>query len=303
MPRKTWVLFIVLGFMASCSSTPDPLDANSDGQPQANCVSSGELARRNGLKERYEPERNRLILEGPGSRVVLFPGTTVAMVNGTRVHPMRRMYSLSDEVCQLAPADAQRIESMLRDAPKQQRVWVPRRPKPSTRALEPRPIGPVLDSTVEAAVRVPLKRKWKYIVLHHSGTKSGNAAAFGRHHKLNRGWDGLGYHFVIGNGKGSGDGQIEVGYRWPRQLTGAHAGRAPDGSNQMNELGIGICLVGNFNEAHPTANQMAILRSLVAYLRGYCGIPVKHVLLHRDVRGTDCPGKLFPVRVFKAGGG
>jgi hypothetical protein len=60
--------------------------------------------------------------------------------------------------------------------------------------------------------------------------------------------------------------------------------------------------VGNFDETYPTENQLKILRSLVAYLRGYCGIPAENVLLHRDVRGTDCPGKLFPVRLFRAGG-
>ncbi len=306
MPRNAWVLLLALGLLASCSSTPTPIVTPTAGSPVLSGDSAGvstvELARRNGLTERYEPARNRLILEGPGSRVVLFPGTTVAMVNGARVNPMRRIQRLEQESCQLNSADARRIESMLRDSPKAPPVHIPSKPTPPKRPLEPKPIGPVLDSTVAAAVRVPLKRKWRYIVLHHSGTKSGNAASFGRHHKLNRGWDGLGYHFVIGNGRGSGDGQIEIGYRWTRQLTGAHAGRPPDGSNRMNEFGIGICLVGNFNETHPTENQMAMLRSLVAYLRGYCGISAEHVLLHRDVKGTDCPGKLFPVLVFPGGG-
>lgn len=300
MPRCAWVWLLAFGLLASCSSTPEPIDSSPAATPASTSVSSGELARRHGLSQRYEPEHNRLILEGPGSRVVLYPGTTVATVNGIRVKPMRRINSLSTEVCQLTPADAGRIESMLRHPPTSSPTHPSKKPSRAKLPVDkPRPIGPVLDSTVEAAVRVPLKRKWNYIILHHSGTPSGNAAAFGRHHKQDRGWDGLGYHFVIGNGKGAGDGQIEIGYRWTQQLTGAHAGRAPDGSNKMNETGIGICLVGNFNEDRPTANQLAMLRSLVAYLRGYCGIPLEHILLHRDVRGTDCPGKLFPARVFK----
>ena len=298
MPRHSWVLILTLVLLASCGSTQVPLDTHPAPPPGSPNISASELAGRNGLTERYEPARNRLILEGPGSRVVLFPGTTVATVNGMRVDPMRRIHGGTDGNCELVPADAQRIEAMLRTPPKRTPAVVPSKSRPAETGDAPRPIGLVLDSTVTAAVRVPLKRKWRYIVLHHSGTKAGNAAAFGRHHKVNRGWDGLGYHFVIGNGRGSGDGQVEIGYRWSRQLTGAHAGRAPDNSNRMNESGIGICLVGNFDEEHPTGNQLAILRSLVAYLRGYCGIPAEHVLLHRDVRGTACPGKLFPVLVF-----
>ncbi len=219
----------------------------------------------------------------------------MATVNGARVHPMRRIEGEPAGSCALAPEDARRIEALLHS-----RVVVPAPVSTAPRSVPPTPVdppaaaGPVLDSAVAGAVRVPLKRRWRYIVIHHSGTPSGNAAAFDRHHRVNRGWDGLGYHFVIGNGKGSADGGVEVGYRWSKQLTGAHAGRAPDNSNLMNETGIGICLVGNFDITRPTANQMAMLRSLVAYLRGYCGIPAEHVLLHRDIRGTRCPGKNFP---------
>ena len=37
------------------------------------------------------------------------------------------------------------------------------------------------------------------------------------HWHRDRGFDELGYHFVIGNGTNSGDGQIEVGPRWTKQ--------------------------------------------------------------------------------------
>src|SRR4051812_3753672 len=58
-------------------------------------------------------------------------------------------------------------------------------------------------------IHVPANQ-WQYIVIHHSATPSGSAAAFDRMHRA-KGWDELGYHFVIGNGTMSGDGQIEVG--------------------------------------------------------------------------------------------
>ena len=64
------------------------------------------------------------------------------------------------------------------------------------------------------------ERKWRFIIVHHSASESGNAAKFDRDHR-NRGWDELGYHFVIGNGTMSGDGQIEVGPRWVKQKHGS----------------------------------------------------------------------------------
>jgi len=149
---------------------------------------------------------------------------------------------------------------------------------------------------------VPLTRQWKYIVVHHSASVSGSAASFDRAHKA-RGWDGLGYDFVIGNGTGSGDGEVEVGYRWRQQGVGAHAG-----NTEYNEHGIGICLVGNLDEQHATARQMAALRALVHYLQVRCRISAPSIIGHCNVPGkeTRCPGRYFDIAQFRAemlGGG
>jgi N-acetyl-anhydromuramyl-L-alanine amidase AmpD len=145
---------------------------------------------------------------------------------------------------------------------------------------------------------VKIRRRWLYIVIHHSATESGSAASFHRSHRRDRGWDGLGYHFVIGNGEGSADGLVETGYRWSRQLTGAHAGRPRPDVNLMNERGIGICLVGDFNRRPPTPRQIASLHRLVDWLCARLSIPANRVLVHRDIRGTECPGKHFPASEF-----
>jgi hypothetical protein len=148
--------------------------------------------------------------------------------------------------------------------------------------------------------RVKGERSWKYIVIHHSATPNGDAASFGREHQ--RKWpNGLGYHFVIGNGTGSGDGEIEVGPRWKRQgdgIDGAHAG-----NKLYNQQGIGICLVGDFEHAEPTPKQLAALRTLCRALMGRYGITRDHVQRHCEVRvgHTDCPGKGFPYRKFVSG--
>jgi hypothetical protein len=128
---------------------------------------------------------------------------------------------------------------------------------------------------------------WKWIVIHHSATPSGGARAFDKMHKA-KGWDELGYHFVIGNGTDTGDGQVEVGPRWPKQKWGAHA-KTPD--NRFNNYGIGICLVGNFDVERPTKAQIQSLSKLVAYLMVTYHIPADHVLGHGQTKATDCPGR------------
>ncbi len=111
--------------------------------------------------------------------------------------------------------------------------------------------------------------------------------AFDREHKA-KGWDGLGYDFVIGNGTDTGNGQVEVGYRWVQQLMGAHA-KTPD--NRFNDQGVGICLVGNFDETNPTAQQLQSLTRLVAFLMRTYHIAPDHIVGHGDTKITACPGK------------
>lgn len=133
-------------------------------------------------------------------------------------------------------------------------------------------------------------REWKYIVIHHSASEKGSATEFDKYHRETRGWEnGLGYHFVIGNGHGSKDGQIEIGNRWISQIDGAHAG-----VQEYNHLGIGICLVGNFNDTNPTVNQMTSLIALVEYLQARCRISSENIIMHRHFRETECPGRKFP---------
>ncbi len=136
-------------------------------------------------------------------------------------------------------------------------------------------------------------RDWRYIVIHHSGTRSGSMAAFDRHAREARGWEGVGYHFVIGNGSGSPNGRIEVTFRWEDQMHGAHAG-----VRRYNQYGIGICLVGNFNNDRPTSAQMRSLVELTTYLQGKHNIPTSRIYGHRDVKSTDCPGHNFPFDEF-----
>jgi hypothetical protein len=139
-------------------------------------------------------------------------------------------------------------------------------------------------------------RPWKYIVIHHTASDSGDAASIGKYHKEKRGWvNGLGYDFLIGNGNGSRDGQIEVGSRWNKQIDGAHAG-----NSEYNKHGIGICLVGNFDTDRPTNRQITSLLSLIDYLQKRCNINKDNVIMHKTFRKTVCPGKHFPYDMLLA---
>ena len=105
-----------------------------------------------------------------------------------------------------------------------------------------------------------------------------------------REWLGIGYHFVIGNGNGMPDGEIEPTFRWREQLHGADAG-----ADEYNQHGIGIAFIGNFEKEPPTPAQLASIKQLVAVLKSEYHIDGERIIGHREVKATACPGKLFPI--------
>ena len=146
-------------------------------------------------------------------------------------------------------------------------------------------------------IPLPPATRWTYIVIHHTATHEGNASFIQKLHFQRGFWNGMGYHFLIDNGTDSkGDGQIEVGPRWAKQMDGAHAN-----ADDMNIRGIGICLVGNFSETYVSEKQLDSLVYLVKTLQNRYGIPSDHVIRHSDVKGknTECPGTHFPWADFK----
>ena len=142
------------------------------------------------------------------------------------------------------------------------------------------------------------KPKWKYIIIHHSATKRGNAKTFDKYHRKRGMKNGLAYHFVISNGTSHRrDGQLEIGNRWKKQLSGGHCRQS-----WLNNQGIGICLVGNFNTNRPTNKQIRTLVNLIKELKRKYNIPTKNILGHGKIKGekSQCPGKYFPWKKLKA---
>jgi len=167
-------------------------------------------------------------------------------------------------------------------------------PKPSSapaqRYIFVTPVKKLIDTIPKTT------RKWKYIVIHHSGTSMGNAKIFEYYHRRVRGMEnGMAYHFVIGNGSESKNGEIEIGNRWKKQLQGGHLR-----SDEQNEIAIGICLVGDFNKTRPNKKQIAALIELITYLRQKQYPQELRFVVHRDIniRPTDCPGRFFPAQAM-----
>lgn len=154
-------------------------------------------------------------------------------------------------------------------------------------------------SSIESVfkTREPLDTaRWTSIVVHHSGSTVGSAQTIEAQH-LGMNLKGLGYHFVIGNGRGAPDGQIHVGYRWLDQLPGAHVG-GPN-AEALNRESIGICLVGNGDRAEFTPAQVQRVVELVSSLAAELNIPAERIYLHSDVAPTSDPGRNFPVAAFR----
>lgn len=176
-------------------------------------------------------------------------------------------------------------------------------PAPQTaRPIEPiEPLSPPTSHPMDSINKSnPWKpqgelREWNFIVLHHTASDAGSVESIHEEHlrrkdKNGNAWLGIGYHFVIGNGSGMDDGEIESTFRWKQQLQGAHAGVA-----DYNQHGIGIVLIGNFENSPPTDAQTASVKRLVGFLKREYGIASNKVLGHSDVKATECPGKLFPI--------
>lgn len=119
----------------------------------------------------------------------------------------------------------------------------------------------------------------KRIIIHHVGNIDRDVSAEEIHRwHLENGWAGCGYHFVIRK-----NGDIERGR--PIWAVGAHCQGA-------NSDSVGINVVGDFMKAKPTEAQIKSLVNLVADLCDQFKISKdrKHILGHREMMVTDCPG-------------
>lgn len=117
---------------------------------------------------------------------------------------------------------------------------------------------------------------------------------------LARGWDDIGYHFVVRY-----DGTVEPGREL--QYQGAHVAG-------MNARSIGICFSGHGDKRAFTPQQMEAGAKLCARLAFAYDIPITHILGHREVNALirekrlavkyatakTCPGTQVDMSAFRA---
>jgi N-acetylmuramoyl-L-alanine amidase len=128
----------------------------------------------------------------------------------------------------------------------------------------------------------PLSQVLTTIVVHHSALPlSDGPLQIQQLHMHDKGYADIGYHFVIDPA-----GRIFEGRKL--YVRGAHTGGHNTGT-------VGIVLLGNFEEAQPTAAQLASLKALAAALAAEYGI--KWLAGHRDFQPdeTVCPGRNLEV--------
>lgn len=135
----------------------------------------------------------------------------------------------------------------------------------------------------------PTAGPWKYIYIHHSGTEGGSAAT------LSQPGLGLCDHFVIGNGDGCQDGEIQMGQRWNQQQPAG----AFKGIDHIDPTCISICLIGDFDHAMPTPTQIRRLTQLVSTLQSQLHIGADHVILLNEGGTPSSVGRYFPVTAFR----
>jgi len=145
---------------------------------------------------------------------------------------------------------------------------------------------------------IAIEQPWTYIVIHHSATSGATLESIAREHTERLHADGTAYHFLINTGRSPGtvDGQITLTPRWVRQQPGVHCN--PPHHPEFSRRGIGICVVGNFNEATPTPKQMDSLVALVSLLSRQYNIPLDRIVSHNEIQATDCPGRRFPTAML-----
>lgn len=143
---------------------------------------------------------------------------------------------------------------------------------------------------------------WR-VTLHHSDGKytrsleesEAEARFIQDFHIHGRGWNDIGYHFLV-------DPLGNVLEGRPEGVLGAH-------TLSNNEGNVGIVLLGNYHPPvnnRPTQAQLEAVAALGKYLVARYGIDPKSLKGHRDYKGTDCPGdvayaKLDALRTAFAG--
>ena len=135
-------------------------------------------------------------------------------------------------------------------------------------------LDPVEKAILSRAAQSP--DRWNCIEIYYSGTRAGNIEHLASLSGLASAED-INCHFVICNGLGGGDGQIQSTEKWQNQWS-IIPGRTWYGSGQT----IRICVIANGKSARPTDSQKQKTQVLVEELCRRFGIQPESVYYPGD---------------------
>jgi N-acetylmuramoyl-L-alanine amidase len=127
------------------------------------------------------------------------------------------------------------------------------------------------------------------VIVHHSLTTDSGTVSWGairKYHIETNGWSDIGYHAGIELIDNSGVQYYEalIGRMW--DVSGAHC-------IGHNNRSLGICFVGNFDEAQVPQDQLIVGAKLIAYWLKKFHISIEDVYPHSAFADKSCPGDLF----------
>jgi len=122
-------------------------------------------------------------------------------------------------------------------------------------------LGPVKEAIPSRVCQLP--DRWNRIEIYYSGTEAGNIEYLASVQGLASPED-LNYHFVICNGFGGLDGQVQPTERWQRQWSSIL-----DRSWYGSPATIRICVIADGKNAHPTNCQVKRTEALI---EGLCRV-------------------------------
>ena len=135
-------------------------------------------------------------------------------------------------------------------------------------------LDPIEEAITPSACESP--NRWDCVEIFYSGTTAGSIEQLARLRGLGGPGD-LNCHFVLCNGQGGGNGQIQATERWRRQwpLTPGQDWRGAPGT-------IRVCIVGDAKTAWPTDYQVKRLELLLESLARKFQLSPKAIYYPRD---------------------
>ncbi|MBI5413493.1 SpoIID/LytB domain-containing protein [Candidatus Peregrinibacteria bacterium] len=141
-------------------------------------------------------------------------------------------------------------------------------------------------------------RDIKFIVIHHTASVANlddpktAIQNIQYYHAVTRGWGDIGYNYVIDT-----NGRAYEGRKGGERVIGGHA-------RPLNKVSIGIAVLGNYEDAEPSAAALRGLTGLIAAKSKLYNIDITGKTLYKDkiynnVQGhfenspTDCPGQFI----------